>query len=214
MMTDTADFTFDAETHTYRMSSGVAVPACTWILGSGGLIAYRYVAEEVLERKSELGREVHRACHLHNFGTLGEYDPVVKPYLHAWITFKDKTGFVPVLSEYQTIGWVNGLPFGMQIDSAGILDGRDAIVELKTGEVYPHHGVQLAGYAAGLPHEKLKTPLARFMSRKRFVVQLRENGLPKVHEFNAHSDFEVFASLLYVSGWKKQFAKIYQGEKP
>ena len=207
-------FTFDSSAHTYHMN-GVLVPGCTGVLATGGLVNFQYVTEEILERKSELGREVHRACHLHNLGTLLTYDPKVKPYLHSWITFKEKTKYKPEQSEFQCIGWVNGLPFGMQIDNCGIVDNHEAIIELKIGEVYPHHGIQLAGYAAGLPHDKLKTPLARFMARKRYVVQLRESGLPKTHEFSAYSDFEVFASLLYVSGWKKQFKEVYlKGEKP
>jgi hypothetical protein len=204
-------FTFDAAKHEYKMN-GNPVPACTRVLNEGGLVAYRFVTEEILERRSELGREVHRACHLHNVGKLGQYDARVKPHLHAWIGFKEQTGFVPLESEFQCIGYVNGMAFGMQIDCAGMLGEDEAIVDYKIGKIYPHHGVQLAAYAAGYPHKKLSTPFARFLARKRIGVELCANGRPKIHEFDHKSDFEVFASLLYVTNWKRRHERTYRGE--
>jgi hypothetical protein len=70
--------------------------------------------------------------------------------------------------------------------------------------------VQLAGYAAGLPHAKYTTPLARFMKRKRYAVQLRESGTPKIIQFEQKSDYEVFASALYVTAWKRRNERAYK----
>ena len=205
-------FTFNAETHEYALA-GESIPGCTKILSSGGLVSFDHVAADVLEKKSELGREVHRACHLWNLGTLRSCDDRVRPYLNAWILFLEKTKFKPLLSEFQTVGYVNGMPFGMQIDSQGMIGKEDTIVELKIGEILPHHGIQLAGYAAGLPHKTLATALARFMMRKRIAVQLRENSVPKIHRFEERSDFDVFASVLYVAHWKQQFTSVYERER-
>jgi hypothetical protein len=202
-------FSFDPGAHEYRVDNRV-VPACTWMLATGGLVPFGRINQDVLERRSELGREVHLACHLHNIGKLGSYDKRVKPYLHSWILFKEKMNFAPELSEFQTVATLNAMSYGMQIDSAGLLAGQDTIIDLKIGEIYPHHGIQLAGYAAGLPHKRWTAPLARFMARKRIALQLRESGLPKVTEFSEKSDFYVFTSLLYVSTWKKQFDSTYQ----
>lgn len=203
-------FTFDEATHEYRIGTNV-VPACTHVLAGGGLVPFAMVAREILERKSELGREVHKACRLHNLGILGSYDQAVKPFLESWILFKSKMKFVPLLSEYQIVAELHGMSYGMQIDCAGNLDGEDTVIEYKIGEVYPHHGVQLAGYASGLPHARWTNPLARFMSRKRVALQLRENGgMPKVARFKEKSDFYVFSSLLYVNTWKGKFQRHYK----
>ena len=208
----TVDFTFNAERHEYSVA-GAVVPHCTGVLSSGGLVPAAFVkAAEAVERKSELGREVHRACHLHNLGTLGTYDKQIKPFLHAWITFKENCKFELLASEAQCIGYVSGMPFGMRIDSNALIDGRDTMIEIKIGQVYPHHGVQLAGQAAGFPHQSIHAPFARFIHRKRLVVELRENGFPKLHPFAERSDYETFSSLLYVSHWKKRFKNVYEKE--
>lgn len=207
----TVDFTFNADRHEYAVA-GKIVPGCTAVLASGGLIPFARAEADILERKSELGREVHRACHLHNLGTLGSYDKEVKPRLHAWIYFKEHCDFRLLASEAQSIGYVNGMPFGFQLDCNALVDGRDTMIEWKIGQVYPHHGVQLAGQAAGHPHASINSPFARFVSRRRIVVELRENGFPKIHPFNERSDYETFAALLYVSAWKKRFKTTYEKE--
>ena len=210
---NTQAFTFTEDNHEYRVGANV-VPACTAVLAEGGLVPYRFVSEELLERKGELGKEVHRACHLHNVNHLGQYDPLVKPYLHAWIKFKEQCRtFKLIASEHQTVASLNGMQFGMKLDCNAFIDGADTIIELKTGAIWPHAGVQMAGYACGLPHPKYTSPMARFIARKRLVVELRDNGVPKVHVFEDKSDFEVFASLLHVASWKRRYGKIYQ-EKP
>jgi hypothetical protein len=211
-MSQTIDFTFNAERHEYFVA-GKPVPGCTGVLASGGLVPYAMVARDVLERRSELGREVHKACHLHNIGRLGSFDQAVKPHLEAWVYFKTHCKlFELIASEAQCVGWVDGMPFGMQLDCNAFIDGQDTMIEYKIGQAYPHHGVQLAGYAAGFPHERISTPFARFIARKRIVVELRDNGLPKVHRYEAKSDYQLFTSLLHVSAWKKQFRNVYEKE--
>lgn len=205
-----AAFTFNADLHEYRLG-GHVVPSCTGALRSGGLVAAHFLNLDELDRKSEFGREAHRACHLHNLGKLGDVDFRLRGHVDSWVHFKQHVKrFQLISSEQQLVAYVNGMPFGMQLDVNAIVDGDDTVIELKTGEIYPHHGVQLAGYAAGLPHEKFSTPWARFVFRKRLVVQLRESGIPKIHKFTDRSDFEVFNSLLYVASWKRRHEKTYK----
>lgn len=209
-----ATFSFDVDTHEYRVTGGRLVPSCTSLLRSSGLVSLDHISRDLIERKSHLGREVHRACHLHNANNLGEYDPKIKPYLHAWMTFKENCkSFRMISSEYQCVATVNGMDYGMQSDVVAMIGGSEFVIELKTGKVFPHHGVQLAGYAAGLPHPKYTAPLARFTARKRIVVELRANGKPHVEPFDQKSDFEVFVSLLHMSTWKAQYEKVYREEK-
>lgn len=207
-----AAFTFNESLHEYRVGAQL-VPSCTAVIAEGGLVGYRFVAQELVERKSELGREAHRACHLDNLGKLGDCDPRVLPRLHAWREFKARVKRFKLLnSEFQTVAYLNGMAFGMKLDCQALLDGEEHIIEWKIGAVYPHTGVQLAGYAAGAPHTHYTSPMAKFIARKRIAVELRPNGVPLVHYFKERSDFDVFASLLHVASWKRRFEKIYKGE--
>ena len=201
--------TFDQARHEYRLGAH-HVPACTSVIKSSGLVPHSFIALDELERKGELGRAVHKACHLDNIGKFGNCDERVKPHLEAAIKFKHNCkSFNLISSEYQTVAFVNGMPYGMQADVNARIDGDDTVIEWKIGEPKPHHGIQLAGYAAGLPHPKWNTPIARFMARKRIAVELRANGEPKVHPYNDKSDYEVFCSLLYLASWKGRYEKIY-----
>lgn len=187
------------------------MPSCTRILDQGGLVSFDVVNREILERKSELGREVHKAAHLYNQGKNFKCDQQVQGYLNSWIEWCARMKFTPRLSEHRQIATVNGMLFGMQIDAEGLVLGEETIVDMKIGDVMPHHDIQLAGYAAGLYHARLETAMGRFRTRKRIVVKLQENGtLAKIHRCEDKSDFDTFTSALYTTYWKLKHAKFYK----
>lgn len=208
-------FTFDEETHTYTVPNHGQVPSCTRVLAAGGLVSFDHVDREILERKSELGREVHKACHLYNQGKAVFCDDQVRPYLDSWIATTKALHFEPRLSECLQIASVNGMLFGMQIDAEGLVLNQDTIIDYKIGQIMPHQGIQLAGYAAGLYHPRLETPLGRFRTRKRIIVKLQENGsLGKVHRCEDKSDFDTFTSALFTTYWKIKHEKFYRELMP
>jgi len=205
------DFSFDENTHIYSTPVHGVIPGCTRVLDQGGLVSFDHVDRDILERKSELGREVHKACHLFNQNKPFKCDPQIDGYILSWKRTTIALKFVPRLSEFRQIATVNGMFFGMQIDVEGLVLNEDTIIDLKIGQVCPHHGIQLAGYALGLYHPRLETPAGRFRTRKRIVAQLQEDGsLAKLHRFEDKSDFDVFVSALYTTYWKMQNAKFYR----
>ncbi len=178
------DFSFDEDSHTYTVTTSAIgrVPGCTRVLDHGGLVNFDFVNRDILERKSELGREVHKACHLHNQKKAFTFDPAVRGYLESWIATARALRLVVRQSEHQSIALVHGMLYGMQIDVEGELPEGDAIIDYKIGDIAPHHEIQVAGYAAGLYHPRLETPLGRFRTRKRIIVKLQEDGsLGKIH---------------------------------
>lgn len=208
-------FSFDEDSHTYTVESVGRVPGCTRVLDHSGLVKFDFVNADILERKSELGREVHKACHLFNIGKKFVCDPLVEGYLNSWEAFYRLSKFAVRFSEEQQIATVNGMRYGMQIDVAGDLRGEDTIIDYKIGEIAPHHAIQLAGYAAGLYHPGLETPLGRFRSRKRMIVKLQEDGsLAKIHRCEDKSDFDTFTSALYTTYWKMKHEKFYRELTP
>ena len=196
-------FDFDPELHAYSFQ-GTPIPSCTEALEIAGLIDFDHVSAELLEWKSELGREVHKARHLDDTGRLLSFDPAVAPYLAAWRLFRKESGFTPTLSEYWQGAEVDGMRYGMRLDAFGTLRGRSTIVDAKIGEIYPHHAIQLAGYAAGLTHALYATPFSRFLNRKRAAVQLRADGSYRLKMFEDNRDFGVFTSALHIAHWKKE----------
>ena len=200
-----SEYSFQPETHEYFFS-GEPIPSCTEALEIAGMIDFDHVSAELLERKGELGREVHKARHLHDEGRLLSYDPAVGNYLIAWTTFRKDSGFIPRLSEHWQGAELNGMRYGMQLDAIGKFPGDriETIIDVKIGEIYPHHPIQLAGYAAGLDHPSFSTPLSRFYARKRAIVQLRSDGTYKLRFFDDRGDFDVFVSALYIAAWKKR----------
>ena len=89
-------FVFDEDTHVYRvLADHQAVPGCTRVLNEGGLVSFEFVDKEILERKSELGREVHKACHLYNQKKAFTCDNAVRGYLNSWIETVRVLRFVP-----------------------------------------------------------------------------------------------------------------------
>lgn len=202
-MTALDGYAFNPDSHQYTLA-GEVIPSCTEALHLAGLVNFDHVAAELLERKSELGREVHRARHLHDIGRLLSHDPEVGNYLIAWIAFRKESGFLTRLSEHWQGASINGMPYGMQLDAVGTIAGAETILDVKIGEIYAHHAIQLAGYAAGLAHASYATPLSRFLFRKRAVVQLRSDGSYRLKYFDDRRDFEVFVSALHIATWKKE----------
>jgi hypothetical protein len=214
-------FEFDPDSHIYT-AMGREVPGCTRVLDSGGLVNYRHVRPDILERKSKLGREVHRVTALYDRDALdfSSVDERVTPYLDSWIRFRKQTGFRAELREHQVMAEVQGMFYGMQIDAAGFtgVGGRgsiDTVVEIKcVVRVLPHHAIQLAGYALGLPRslqgKSITSPMGRFLGRRRIVVQLTPRGIPNIHECDQMEDADTFLYALWLSEWRRRHEKIYR----
>ena len=207
-------FSFDSESHTYTVS-GRSVASCTQVLRSSGFVPPAFLDQDMLEARSELGREVHKACDLHNREKQFTCDSQVRGYLNSWIETKRMLGLDLKLSEFQQIGEINGMLYGLRIDALALLGGQETVIEHKIGPILPHHGLQLAGYAAGLYHPRFASALARFRTRKRLALRLKEDGsLAKVHRFEDKSDFDVFVSMLYSMQWKIRYSNHYREQTP
>lgn len=184
---------------------------CTDVLSESGLVDYSFINEDVLERKSELGIAVHKACRLFDEGAKFICDPEVDPYIDAWEEFRARCRFVPRVIEQAYDVEVNGMRYSMRVDREGDLAGEETIVEIKIcANAMKHHGVQLAGYAMGLPHKHIAVPMGKFLRRRRVVVKLTRTGLAKIIRYDDRTDFDVFVSALYVASWKRKHAKEYR----
>jgi hypothetical protein len=217
-------FQFDETSHIYTIERGgaqVEIPGVTRVLDTSGLVDYSAVRPEILERKSKFGKEAHRCTVLYDKSLLDwdSVDPRIIPYVESWVSFRRQTGFIPLLTEEQCIAEVSGMLYGMTIDRQGITGQRglgkkrgfDTTVEIKTtSQILPHHAIQTAGYALGLPKSGVTTPMARFLSRRRLIVKLNPDGRPEIRECDDRSDMDTFVAALRISGWKRRHQEIYR----
>jgi hypothetical protein len=204
------EFQFDEKSHTYRVK-GVIVPGVTRVIDHAGLTDYDNVRADILERKSALGKVVHRCIHFWNQRDLdwSTVDERAKGYVESCIQLSDDLKLVPRKVECQCIAELNGMLYGMQVDWEGLVGPDEALIDYKiTCQAQPHHAIQLAGYALGLPHEKLTSPAARFLARKRFTAKLHEGGKrARLIPYESKNDAKVFESALMISHWKLLMGK-------
>lgn len=172
------DFTFDAETHTYR-HAGRRCPSVTQIIQAAGLgVDFAAVPPEVLNRKREIGVLVHQACQYVDEGDLddGSLAPEIRPYVDAYRRFLTDTGFESHGTE--RIMLHRGLGYAGTPDVWGELYGQRAELDRKT--VYtvsvPVVAVQMAGYAPLIrENEPTWKPGAA-----RYALQLKRDGSYKL----------------------------------
>jgi hypothetical protein len=179
---------FDSQHHRYWLE-GELLPSVTQILEGVGMIDTRFYTEEA----RLLGSAVHQATQYLDEGDLDEdsVDPQMRGHLAAYQLFKKETGFSPVEIEVQV--YHPEYRYAGTFDRLGVIvQGRQVLVDLKTGPVQPWVGLQLAGYAlcirtGGFP--------------QRWGVYLREDGRYFITEFTDRKDKDVFLSAVSVFQW-------------
>lgn len=83
-----------------------------------------------------------------------------------------------------------------RFDIAGFVNGKRAVVDVKTGLPMPWHGPQIASYVLGLwggPEDV-----------DRYGLYLKSNGTYKLKPYEDVSDFAVFTSAVVIAKWKRR----------
>lgn len=179
---------FDEETHTYRYK-GIKYPSVTQVIADAGLYGNTsYFTDYHRDR----GSFTHRIIQWHLSGELDEasIEPILRPYFDAWLRFEKEAGFVSECCEKMLINDLQR--FAGTIDHIGHINGHYALIDVKTGGIYPATAIQTAGYAI-----LLKSP-----GVKRFGLQLSAEGKYKLTEFKDWNDGNVFLSALSLYYWK------------
>lgn len=188
------DVTLD-ESHVYRVN-GVIVPGVTTVLSQ--IDTYEGIPESTLEYASERGQAVHRATQLWDEDDLdlATVDPIIKPYLDAWVQFRGDTGFVVTAAEQ--IVYSERHRYCGTLDRQGLLDGEPCVVDIKAvAVVSPVTALQTAAYCEAARTDR------RLKGARRAAVQLRRDGTYRWTEYDQGTDLSVFLSLLQLWNWRK-----------
>lgn len=105
------------------------------------------IPADVRDRALAFGRAVHFACELEDRGQLDEATcaPRVLACVQQWRQFKADTRFHVLANE--AVVYHPALDYAGRLDRRGRLNGKHAIVEIKTGSPYPVAGPQTAAQA-------------------------------------------------------------------
>jgi hypothetical protein len=146
------------------------------------------------EEARERGRDVHEATQFHDEGTLdpASLDDETAGCLRGWCRFLAESRFTIQFIELPVH---SRLMYAGKPDRVGLLNSKRAILELKSGEPEPWHGVQLAGYNQAVQECLGVPPL------KRYGVYLRANGTYRTREYREPEDFPEFLRMLGHYWW-------------
>lgn len=179
----TSGLVFEPIEHKYFFR-GNEIPSVTTIIKRSGLVDERFFNEEGRIR----GTAAHEAIHLsvHNILDENNLHEIILPYFIQWKRFMAESKFLPEKKFCEGCYYNSVYRYAGKIDLFGKLNGRWALIEVKTGDDTTAH-LQTAAYAAFEPLS-LYTP-------RRYCLKLT----PKKYELKQHAsnqDFVSFLSLL------------------
>jgi len=193
-----AEIKFDSNAHIYYVD-GKKTISVTQALAV--LSDFSNIRTDVLKRAGDFGTACHLATALYDQRVLDEsvLDDNLKPHLSGWKLFLKDSGFA--IEAIEKIVYSQKYGYCGTIDRVGILNGRRAVIDIKTGQVSPTMAIQLSAYLTAYNEEM---PYAE-KAQDRMIVQLKEDGtysLPK-KEFYKTTDFGVFKACLTIAKWKR-----------
>ena len=185
-----AGLVFDADTHTYWMH-GHQLPGVTDILKAQRIVSVEGIPPARLEMARQRGKAVHYAIRLIHEGSLdpATVAPALDPFLFAYEQFRESTGFMPDRFEEPL---AHPLGFAGTPDAAGPVMGVPAVVDFKVVATLDlAYGVQLAAY-------RILLGANLYEVRKRYLVQLKDDGTFHLEECRDPGDEAEFRSALHL----------------
>lgn len=195
---------FDDETHTYvDPDTGLRVASVTQIRNHFGLgLNYDAVDGETMQYARDLGNEVDRSITLIEQGfELQEVDSRVQACIDGYLELKTKVSWKPTLIHNGDMGpaisEINGMPIAFCTDMVGMLNGEEAVVELKrTSTVGAGAGFQLAGYDLALGGPRRRRVVFQILPGKFKVYDDQERN-SKVFSSQDHAIFQSALALYW-----------------
>ena len=191
-MTDT--LVFNPIAHRYSIGTRELI-SVTQALTEAGLIDTRWFNDEAALR----GSYVHQAILLHVEGDLADdqLDPVLQPYFAAYQRFLTESGFVVTACETRLYDDIVG--YAGTVDLVGTLNGRSAVIDIKTGHCPSWVSLQLAGYARLLSKQ--------YPGIQRYALNLQADVTYRLHRFTDRHDEQVFLAAVAVTQWRRTHAR-------
>jgi len=182
-------FIFKKETHEYFLGDR-KLENITSIID--GFLSKEFFTEESRIR----GTAVHEA--IKSIYQIDDYnlDIQYQGYIDAFLKFLKDTDFKMILSEtplYHPFFRYAGTP-----DLFGMMNGKETVVEIKTGANSPVYQLQTAA------QQELINSSQRVKCNQRRVLQLNKDSTYRIHIHTGVNDIHVFKACLTTLRWKKR----------
>ncbi len=177
---------FDESKHEYLIN-GQIVPSVTQILRAAGLIDDQWFTDESCIR----GSYVAKATHYYDQGDLAveTVDPIIKPYLDAWIRFREESKIEVLASEERVYHSI--YRYAGTLDRRARWRGKEMIIDIKTGAESDWHELQTAGYAMTF-NRSIATG----------AVYLKNDGAYRFVQHDLVRPRDVFLAAIIISNWR------------
>jgi len=185
-----------ADTHEY-FSGDALIPGVTTILKP--IIDYSDIDPNVLKHKAMLGTYVHFATELYDTGILdfNSLDPLITPYVSAWVKFLDDTDFI--IEQTEHVVFYERYLYAGTLDRVGLLNDCRIVLDIKCVSTLTNAvGVQLSAYQEAENSIRKKADHIK----KRFALQLKPDSSYRLEPYSNKTDFKIFTSLLTVYNWR------------
>jgi len=183
---------FDEENHIYSYDDR-RIPSVTQCLDLGGITDKRWYTQTARDR----GSAVHKAAAMYDDGELDEAtvdSMYVAPYLGAYKAFLSDNKVDHLLIEKQF--YYDEYEYAGTFDRLSLVNDRLYVIDFKTGNVEPWARLQLTAY-------QLYVRSIGFKRAKRMCVQLKNNGMYRVHTWgNEIEDETAWRACLYMAKWR------------
>lgn len=184
---------FDEASHSYFVD-GQRLPSVTTIIKP--LDSFDDIPPSVLERKRLVGQDVHLACELLDLGELECADTEIMSYVDGWRRFLRETGAHVLMSEQRL--YHPSQRYAGTLDRVVVFpDKSQMLLDLKTCDPMPSHGVQLSAYKLLLDANSLSEP-----GMRRATLHLHPDGTYLLKQYADPADIACFLALLNVWHWK------------
>jgi len=199
-MSRPVDFRYEGHTHSYFLG-GLRIPSVTQVMV--GINDFLQMDPEIMAAAQERGTLVHTATALYDKDDLAleemQSDPILEPYVRAWVKFRDDVLFIPEAIEVRV--YSTRYRYAGTIDRIGALRGVRAILDIKTSATpNPVAALQLAAYQVAYNEQNPKAK-----AKERWVVQLGADGKYRLHQYKDDlGDWSTFLSALQLFNWRKK----------
>jgi hypothetical protein len=180
---------FEEKTHSYWLD-GERLIGVTTALKLAGMYSYFGSDGGVA---ADRGTAIHTLTELHDAGALDEskIENPILPYLDGWKRFREENQ-IEVLGIEEVV-FHPIYRYAGKTDRRVMWNGREAIVDIKSGLKAPWHGLQTAAYAKCHPR-----PM------NRFCLYLSDDATYEIVEHREPTDWDIFRSALAIVNWKRR----------
>lgn len=187
---------FDEEKHHYYYD-GRRVPGVTSILESVGLIEFGGIPIEILDSAAQRGTAVHKMLEFYDKGTLDEStvsDDLVG-YLIQWKKFLNEMNVQIFENEKRLFS--SKYFYAGTLDRVAEMNGKETILDIKTGVPWMSHPVQLSAYDLAYNEDRRR-------KMDRMCVYLKPDNF-KLKSYKDRNDSDVFLGALNIFNFKRSY---------